>query len=1094
MNAKAIVSPSSAQRLAAARELLSRFPRAAPAAIVGASRGAADELAREIAAARGAAFGLARFSFTELAARLAARALAADGFSPISVLGHEAVAARAVFEATQNGEARYFAPVARLPGFPRALARTLLELRLAEITTDLLTSAPRVGRDLAALLARFEAWLAEARASDRARLFETATAVLRNTHRDWVATPVVFLDVPFESPAEEAFLGAVLDAAPEALVTVPAGDEPTLAALDRLGVPVETLDEPGDTDLMRLRRYLFAPVAPPARTASGECRLFSAPGEGRECVEIARRLLAEARAGVRFDEMAVLVRSPQSYLGLLEHAFDRAGIPAYFDRGTRRPDPSGRAFLALVSCAVERFSARRFAEYLSLGEVPRLSPDERAAAAAPVLSDDEALAGVGVRAAAAADQKTEPASDTTGSRGEAGEEHADAAVVAGTLRAPWKWETLIVEASVIGGPDRWARRLDGLAEAYRLKVGELEAEDPDSPRLGGLRRDLANLEHLRAFAVPIIDEMSRWPETAPWGTWLAHLEALAPRVLRRPSRVLAVLADLRPMSAVGPATLAEVRDVLADRLRTLEVEPPPRREGQVFVGSPHQARGRTFRVVFVPGLAEGGFPQKLREDPVLLDEAREAVSDRLVTQDGRAQYERLLLRLVAGAATDRLYLSYPRFDPIRARARVPSFYVLEVVRAVTGRVPDPERLDAEAARAGGATLAWPAPDDPADAIDDLEHDLAVLRRLLRSPEPVTGRAHYLLRLNECLRRSVIARWARARPPWSPHDGLVRVTDATTPMLASQRLTTRPYSVSALQRYAACPYQFLLYAVYGLSPFEPPEPLERLDPLTKGSLFHRVQAEFFRALEREKLLPIRRDALPIMLDRLDETLDRVAAEYHDELAPAVERVWQDEMAAVRTDLRIWVQRLAQDAEWEPWRFEFAFGLPESPGRDPASVKDPVRLDGRFLLRGSVDLVERRRGTDVLRVTDHKTGKYRLKSGTVIDGGRLLQPVLYSLAVEAATGSRVEDARFFYCTNEGGFAEHPVPITDETRRLGIEVLEIIDRAVEIGFLAAAPNEGACALCDYLPVCGSPQESRVARKSQHPLADLLDLRNRA
>ena len=34
------------------------------------------------------------------------------------------------------------------------------------------------------------------------------------------------------------------------------------------------------------------------------------------------------------------------YLGLLEHACARGGVPVYFDRGTRRPDPAGRAFLA----------------------------------------------------------------------------------------------------------------------------------------------------------------------------------------------------------------------------------------------------------------------------------------------------------------------------------------------------------------------------------------------------------------------------------------------------------------------------------------------------------------------------------------------------------------------------------------------------------------------------------------------------------------------------------------------------------------------------------------------------------------------------
>ena len=67
--------------------------------------------------------------------------------------------------------------------------------------------------------------------------------------------------------------------------------------------------------------------------------------------------------------------------------------------------------------------------------------------------------------------------------------------------------------------------------------------------------------------------------------------------------------------------------MLTERLLTLESEPPARRFGRVFVGTPQQARGRSFRVVFVPGLAERMFPQKPREDPLLLDDAANAALD-----------------------------------------------------------------------------------------------------------------------------------------------------------------------------------------------------------------------------------------------------------------------------------------------------------------------------------------------------------------------------------------------------------------------------------------------------------------------------------
>src|SRR5206468_12070529 len=74
--------------------------------------------------------------------------------------------------------------------------------------------------------------------------------------------------------------------------------------------------------------------------------------------------------GVPFARMAVFLCSPGDYRPHLEEALRRAAIPAFFARGATRPDPAGRALLALLPCAGEGLSARRFAEYVSLAQVP----------------------------------------------------------------------------------------------------------------------------------------------------------------------------------------------------------------------------------------------------------------------------------------------------------------------------------------------------------------------------------------------------------------------------------------------------------------------------------------------------------------------------------------------------------------------------------------------------------------------------------------------------------------------------------------------------------------------------------------------------
>jgi len=361
---------------------------------------------------------------------------------------------------------------------------------------------------------------------------------------------------------------------------------------------------------------------------------------------------------------------------------------------------------------------------------------------------------------------------------------------------------------------------------------------------------------------------------------------------------------------------------------SLDWDPPASRYGSVFVGTPHQARGRSFRVVFVPGLAERIVPQRPHEDPLLLDADRTAIDPGLVRQDDRGSAERLLLKIAIGAASERLYLSYPRMDVAETRARVASFYALDVVRAMTGQVPDHRALAADAALEAGANLAWPAPENPDRAIDDLEHDLAVLKRLLdtRDQKSVKGHAHYLLDLNAALRRSVTALWLRGKKSkWTPADGLVVSTDGARRALARHRLDQREYSLSALQRYAVCPYQFLLATIHRLQPWEEPEPLLRMDPLTRGSLFHRAQAEFLREMDRRGALPLDAGQIPEAVRLLEQVLATVADQYAETLAPAIPRVWRDEIDELRRDLGIWVKKMAEERVWIPAYFEFSFGL-------------------------------------------------------------------------------------------------------------------------------------------------------------------------
>ncbi len=110
--------------------------------------------------------------------KLALPRLAQQRVTPTSGVGLEAVVTRARFDAMQEKALRYFAPVADTPGFPRAAARTLDELQMAEVPAHLLAEMDEAGADLATLLQRLQRETGKAGTVSRAGLWQAATARL----------------------------------------------------------------------------------------------------------------------------------------------------------------------------------------------------------------------------------------------------------------------------------------------------------------------------------------------------------------------------------------------------------------------------------------------------------------------------------------------------------------------------------------------------------------------------------------------------------------------------------------------------------------------------------------------------------------------------------------------------------------------------------------------------------------------------------------------------------------------------------------------------------------------------------------------------
>ena len=203
---RVVQSPSAAIRLDAAARVRRAASRHQPVTIVAATRGAADDFARRIARrARRDDRAVALQPDAARGARRGAR-LAGRGIAPASLLGAEAVAARAAFERVPSASLTYLhgrCRDARLSARAGAHDRRPAA-RGDSRRTRLLAAGPGRAGPVAALLERTQRELEDG----RHRRSRAAVQRRDGSGRDDAAlgSPLILLDVPIGSPVEGAFV------------------------------------------------------------------------------------------------------------------------------------------------------------------------------------------------------------------------------------------------------------------------------------------------------------------------------------------------------------------------------------------------------------------------------------------------------------------------------------------------------------------------------------------------------------------------------------------------------------------------------------------------------------------------------------------------------------------------------------------------------------------------------------------------------------------------------------------------------------------------------------------------------------------------
>ena len=202
------------------------------------------------------------------------------------------------------------------------------------------------------------------------------------------------------------------------------------------------------------------------------------------------------------------------------------------------------------------------------------------------------------------------------------------------------------------------------------------------------------------------------------------------------------------------------------------------------------------------------------------------------------------------------------------------------------------------------------------------------------------------------------------------------------------------SVSRLEKYAACPFQYFI--VYGLGLQEREEFDLRAND--QGSLFHKALENFSRHVKEDGTAwkDLSRDRMEALTDQsLDEALEDKLRDYFESSARSRNRLARVRRVLLRTVSVI--RRQLEHSAFEPDRFEMYFG-----DRDQLnSTLVPLERDRVMHLSGIVDRVDvcEEDSRTLVRVVDYKSGENKLSLDDVYHGLRL-QLALYMMVVQEA----------------------------------------------------------------------------------------------
>ncbi len=378
-----------------------------------------------------------------------------------------------------------------------------------------------------------------------------------------------------------------------------------------------------------------------------------------------------------------------------------------------------------------------------------------------------------------------------------------------------------------------------------------------------------------------------------------------------------------------------------------------------------EIRSYEFDYVFLGDFVDGGFPVSYRKDPLLPGTPYR-------TEDAHLYDSRFLFYRILKSFEKKLFLLSPMHD--RDTELIPSIFIEqleEICHAGSEEITDIGQNSITGFLSSYGDYIWRIDDPINEKFPTNSENL----------KPIIDHVVQVEKNRENIKQNTI------------YEGRLCTEELSLDSKRSLKaLREKVYSVTDLEMYANCPFQFFMSTILNTKIIEEDKE-DEISRKDKGTLTHIILFRFYNDRKEKRSPSLKRcsqENLDAAKEHLNTILEQISDEKRNERDISEKNlIWSISTDKLRAALFRWIEAEQRcELTVSPKYFEVSFGKTVGESDDELSSSEPITIND-VKMQGEIDRIDI--GDDSFNVVDYKTGSSTIGIQDMREGRSLQLPI-------------------------------------------------------------------------------------------------------